>query len=475
MSGFSRAEGRASRERPPPVAFEDLVEALSAPDAYPHAVDDVQIVQTHVAVLFFAADRAYKLKKPVERGSLDYRTLASRRHFCEEELRLNRRLAPRMYRDVVPVARDEDGWISIGGHGSPVDWVVEMVRLPRERMLDALLERGEVDDGALDAIAAVLARFHERAVTGPGVNLHGVSRAVSAAVAANLDQLARASQACGGVLSDDVLRFLRERSAGFVRDERDLFERRVAQWHIRDGHGDLHAGNVCLAGDDVLVYDCVEFDPALRCGDVASDLAFLAMDLDHRGHAEAAMRLVRTYADLTSDDELPRLLPFYAAHRALIRAKVGLVAALDEELGASERAGALREARRYVQLAVGYGLPASLILVHGGGDARAAARSVAGRMRAELLARAEPRAQLASAVERLDADRSAVVAGDFARRDARRLFLEAATRLGVPCVMLAAAKDELEEPEETAAERIVRVSGEDRVDALQRHLIESAT
>jgi aminoglycoside phosphotransferase family enzyme/predicted kinase len=447
--------------------LEEVIEALSSPRAYPRHVASVHVLQTHISVLFFTEDRVYKLKKPVELKFLDFRAVEDRRRFCEEEVRLNRRLAAEIYLGVLPVTREADGEILVEGRGHPIDWVVEMIRLPAERMLDVLLEKGEIERAQLERVAVVLARFHAGAEAGPEVNEHGLPTRIAKDVHENLDQLQRLCTPALHVLEPKEGAFLDERMRRFLEDERELVERRLAEQRIREGHGDLHAGNICLLGDDVLVYDCVEFDRGLRCGDVAADLAFLAMDLDHRDHAAASDLLVELYAHKTSDSTLPVLVDFYKVHRALVRAKVQLLTYLDDGLGAEERAAALRQSRRYAQLAMGYELPPALILTCGlpGTGKSHLAQYVASRLRATWLrsdvvrregrtdpagertaygqGRYSPRARADvyhRMLERASADlargSSVVVDATFSRRDFRRPFLEEAARLGKPVYVL---------------------------------------
>jgi hypothetical protein len=223
----------------------------------------------------------------------------------------------------------------------------------------------------------------------------------------------------------------------FLHVRRRMMERRVGDWRIRDGHGDLHAGNVCLVDDQVLVYDRIEFDRRLRCGDVASDLAFLAMDMDHRGHPDAARVLIEHYAQLTSDEDLPALVDFYKMHSALVRAKVQLLASEDDALSSEERREVVLEAARYAQLAVAYRLPACLVLVGDPRSSRAPASSadhVASRLRAALLhdderARPELVERAAALLERAA---PVVVEAAGALHEAQRPYFDAAGRLGIP-------------------------------------------
>lgn len=479
----------ASAERSGAHELAERIEALSSPRAYPRHVGGVQVLQTHISVLFFTEERVYKLKKPVALEFIDSRAVEDRRRYCEEEVRLNRRLAPEVYLGVLPVTREADGRILVEGHGQVVDWLVEMVRLPADRMLDVVLEHGRIERAELERIAFVLAAFHGSAASGPDVNRHGLPSVVERAVRENLEQLQRLFTPANQLLGPAELAFVHAGMRRFIEENRELMERRLADVRIREGHGDLHAGNICLVGEDVLVYDCVEFDPALRCADVASDLAFLAMDLDHRGHPGAAGTLVRSYAQTSGDADVGELVDFYKVHRALVRAKVQLLTAMDAALDPEQRAAARVQARRYAQLALGYELPNALILTCGlpGTGKSSLARHVAGRLRAALLrsdevrredeplehgtayagtrapapheggryatgARAEVYGRMVErALDELAREHSVVVDATFARRAFRRPFLEAAARLEVPVYVL-----HLEVPEDEARARIAR-------------------
>jgi hypothetical protein len=340
-----------------------LPEALRNPSAYPFAVDEIGFLQTHTAWLFFAADRVFKVKKPVDLGFLDFTTLEARRHYCEEEVRLNQRLAPGVYLGVVPIVRTANG-LAIGGDGEPVEAAVEMVRLPAARMLDRLLEAGEIDTARIQELAELLARFHANAETGPGVDEWGAPDAVARNARENFEETARFT-AEARTISPVLHAYLAERSEGFLVRERALLERRVRERRIRDGHGDLHSGNICVLDDRIVAYDCIEFAARFRCSDVACDLAFLTMDLDYRRFRGFSAHLARRYAELAGDEELALLLPFYKGYRAIVRAKVASIGAADAELPEPEREERRRDAMRYWHLAASYELPPPLILTCG--------------------------------------------------------------------------------------------------------------
>ena len=352
---------------------EDLVAGLRDPAAYSHAfTGEVQVRETHISWLFFAGARVLKVKKPVDLGFLDFTTLERRRFFCEEEVRLNRRLAPGVYLGVAPIAVAEGGGLLVGLEPA-VEVGVLMRRLPAERMLAALLERGEVDNATIAALVDVLVRFHAAAATGKGVDEHGSPQAVQRNVLENFEQTrpftaAQGAEASSGlrVFPAGLHTFLEQRSREFLEHHRPLLEQRVAAGRIRDGHGDLHAENVCFLkerGGRVVAYDCIEFAPRLRCGDVACDLAFLAMDLDARGFRGFSAFLSRSYAERSRDAGIDELLSFYKGYRALVRAKVAGLRALGAR--GEARATARLEALRYLGLAASYELAPALILTCG--------------------------------------------------------------------------------------------------------------
>jgi aminoglycoside phosphotransferase family enzyme/predicted kinase len=469
----------------------EIARDLCRPEAYPRPVARVELRQTHISLLFFADDRVYKVRKPVDLGFLDFTTLERRRRDCDDEVRLNRRLAKGVYLGVVPITRGGDGRLCVGGEGAAVEWAVEMVRLPAERMLASLLDRGEVDNQQMNAIAALLAGFHASAATGAGVDEYGSPAAIAANVAQNFDQL-------GGFVDPEPLApgrplaawtplqhsFLRERAQSHLDGHRPLLERRVREGRIREGHGDLHAEHLCFTAEGLVVFDCVEFSRALRCGDVAADLAFLAMDLDYRGYPGFAGYLVKRYAAVTGDAELPALEAFYKGYRALVRAKVSVLTAADPAVEESQQRELVRKAMRYVQLAAAYELPPAMILTCGLPACGKSwlARHLAGPLRAAVLhsdvrrkrlsgiaptARrreaygeglyapemkaATYRSLLDDALASLRAGHSVIVDATFSKREYRAPFAEAAARLGLSCYVL-----HVSAPEAVIRERLER-------------------
>ncbi len=337
------------------MPLDELPDALTRPEAYPFPVRGVELRETHISWVFLAGARVYKVKKPVRFSFLDYSTIERRRHFCAEEVRLNSRLAPGVYRGVVTLERTPSGRLRIDGVGTTVDYAVEMERLPGDRMMDRLLAVGEISNEPLDRLVDVLVRFHAQAATGPDVDPHAAPEAVRRVVLGNLAE-------CPAELGPKLVATLTHRVATMLDESSELLAERVREGRARDGHGDLHAGNVCFLRDRVVAYDCIEFEPAFRCGDVAADLAFLVMDLDARGFRAFGSYLAHRYAHASGDTSLRRVLPLFKVHRALVRAKVAALRMVSA--GGDDRNAARAESARYLALAAGYLVqpPALLVL-----------------------------------------------------------------------------------------------------------------
>lgn len=338
---------------------------MLSPSAYPHAVDRIELIQTHISYVLLAGDYAYKIKKPLDLGFLDYSTLEKRRHFCEEEVRLNRRMCSDTYLGTVPVTQDAAGGYRLGGQGEAVEWAVQMRRLPADRAMPALLARGEVDFDMIRAIAERLAEFHLSAETNDYIASFGSVEAVMVNWRENFEQTA---PYIGRTITQEQWEYVKAYVEGFVERERPLFERRVAEGRSRDCHGDLRAEAIVFKDGDVCIYDCIEFNDRIRYGDVASDIAFLAMDFDVRGRPDLADDLLGLYLNVTQDSTLPLVLNFYRCYRAYVRGKVDGFQIDQPEVGKRQQAAAGRRAQRYFRLAQAYAAqrtPRALVIVSG--------------------------------------------------------------------------------------------------------------
>jgi aminoglycoside phosphotransferase family enzyme/predicted kinase len=327
-----------------------IIEGLKDPAAYDHPADEVTVIQTHISVAFLAGEFVYKIKKPLNLGFLDFSTLEKRGYYCREEVNLNRRLCPEIYLGVVTV-NDDDGKITIGGAGEVIDYAVYMKRLPQSGMMDVMLERDEVTKEHVAMIALELAQFYEKARTGEGIDEFGTAEAISINTTENFDQT---HKYIGETIDKNIYDEIKEYTDNFYSQHGDLIQSRIDGGYIREGHGDLHARNICFADDRVYIYDCIEFNERFRIGDVADDIAFLSMDLDFHLYPGLAAHFVNEYIRITKDTGLLKMLNFYACYHAYVRGKV-LSFELDEpEISASERERAKSEARLYFALSHHY-------------------------------------------------------------------------------------------------------------------------
>ncbi|MFL5759383.1 MAG: AAA family ATPase [Thermomicrobiales bacterium] len=327
------------------MSFDDIVAGLRAPDAYPWQPDAVEVINTHISWIFLAENRVLKLKRPVDYGFVDYSTRELRRTACEDEVRLNRRLSRGVYLGVVTINKVTDR-IRVDGEGEPLEWATLMRRLPATGMLDQMLSRGEVDQEIVERISARLTSFHQRAAE----PCAGESGSTARQAKVVLDNLVDLEPFAGNPLPAVQLRTVVDAMRSFCHEAKALLADRVAQGWIREGHGDLRTDHICLdEHGEIQIFDCVEFNKNIRCADVASDLAFLLVDLDRLGAPQIAADITQRY--LSTEIDLPNpLLRFYRGHRALVKVKVACLSWRD--LPAEQRATFYAEAMTYLDLAM---------------------------------------------------------------------------------------------------------------------------
>lgn len=294
------------------------IEELLVPTAFPHAVSELRLVETHISWVILTGSLAYKIKKPVKLDFIDTSTIERRRHYCEEELRLNRRLAPELYLRVVPITR-QHGQALVDGAGPPIEYAVCLQQFSSSQELPALLERGEVSLQDMTQLAETLAYFHLRTPESSDPKAPEATQRIYDTVLDNLEQLLRDQQS-------RELRQLWDWTCAAIATHESTFEARARAHRIKDCHGDLHAANIVRLEHRLVPFDCIDFDPHLRYIDVINDIAFLIMDLHSRHREDLAAALLSRYLEITGDYEGVRLLPFYAVYRALVRAKVDAVA-----------------------------------------------------------------------------------------------------------------------------------------------------
>lgn len=329
------------------------IQYLQQSSSYPHTVEGIQLLQTHISFVLLAGDFVYKWKKPVNFGFLDFSTLAKRKYYCEQELVLNRRLCPDLYLDVVTVNR-EGSQYSLNGSGEVVEYGVKMARMPEDRMMAQVIAAGQLDRGQIDRIIAVLVPFYQRVEGTQAIAEFGRAASVAVNVLENFDQTA--SFVDQGALSRAQFHQIGDYARAFLQDEQ-RFERRRAAGKIRDCHGDLYSANICLASP-VYIFDCIEFNERFRYSDVAADVAFLAMDLDFHGLDDLSAYFIERFIKESADPGLMEMLDFYKCYRAMVRGKINLFTASDPAVDESVVARCKEHAARYFVLARKYAVKA---------------------------------------------------------------------------------------------------------------------
>jgi len=331
------------------MAQKIINQALLNPQAYPNKPEKIELVQTQMSLIFLTGEFVYKVKKEVNLGYLDYTTLEKRRFFCHQELDLNRRLCPGAYLAVVPIVEEKCG-LRIEGQGEAIEYAVKMKQLPQNCMMDALLPKGQVTREMITTVAKKLSEFHQQAKTNKEISAFGRINIIRY----NCDEnFAQTEKYTGISITTEKYRSIKNYANRFIDSNKNLFDKRVREGKIRDCHGDLHAAHVCFT-DDICIYDCIEFNDRFRYSDVASEIAFLAMDLDRYQQAGLSQQLVNAYVKLSHDEELLELLNFYKCYRAYVRGKVESFKIDDPYITEEEKIAVLAVARSYFELAKSY-------------------------------------------------------------------------------------------------------------------------
>jgi aminoglycoside phosphotransferase family enzyme/predicted kinase len=322
----------------------------------------VFLIETHISYVLLTGQFAYKIKKAVELGFLDFRSLAARRLDCEEELRLNRRLAPKLYLDVVGITGSVEAPV-LGGTGPVIEYAVKMREFSQEALASRALARGELSAAHIDALAAKVAAFHRTACVATIGGPFGTPENVLSTALQNFAQIRPLLDAHAKVADLDALAGWTERQhAACVAS----MVRRRGEGFVRECHGDLHLGNIAFFEHELTIFDCIEFNEQMRWIDVMSEVAFAAMDLRDRGWLDFAHRFVNAYLEITGDYDGLSVLRFYLVYRAMVRAKISRLRA--EQLGPSDaKAAALGEYRGYLDIARHYAQPSrpAIVITHG--------------------------------------------------------------------------------------------------------------
>jgi len=330
---------------------EKIFQSMQLSDFYPHPVSKIEHRETHISKVFLTGAYVYKIKKSVNLEFLDYTTLAKRNYYCHQETTLNRRLSHNIYLGVVAITFKE-GRYYLSGPGNPVEYAVKMRQLPEDRSLIRMLKDGKVDHTAIDRLARMLADFYQSSATGGKITGFGSWEKIRANCEENFGQMERFAEE---MFNDRIFHVIRAATRSYLIRRQPLFQHRIENGKICDCHGDLRSGHVYF-DDGIQIIDCIEFNERYRYSDIASDLAFLAMDLDFEGFPEMAEHLINFFTQYANDADMFVLIDFYKCYRAVIRAKVNFLRLKNSSIGDWGRSRIRREIDRYMNLAYGYAL-----------------------------------------------------------------------------------------------------------------------
>jgi len=341
----------------------EWIAALMKPDSYDHPVESIQLIETHISWVVLTGAYAYKIKRPVDLGFVDFSSLEKRKFYCEEEVRLNRRLARDIYLAVVAIKGTHEE-PRLSGEGEIIEYAVKMVQFPIEAQLDRFVNRDALSSKHIDAFARLIAAFHGQIDRADNSVAYGDLEHLSQPVLENFIQI---RQQIGDSTSTDSLSKLESYSRSDISRLSTVFEQRKNRGFVRECHGDLHLANMAWVESKPLVFDCIEFNPNLRWIDVMSEIAFLIMDLEKRGQSRLAYRFLNSYLEGTGDYSGLRVLNFYLVYRVIVRAKVEAIRANQSDASPEERVAGKKAFHEYLQLAVQYSQerPLKLIITHG--------------------------------------------------------------------------------------------------------------
>ena len=326
-----------------------LQKSLLNPEIYPDHPRTIKFIETHISLLFLTGSHVYKVKKPVDFGFLDFTTLEKRKYFCEQEVKLNRRLSPDLYLGITRITEEGDR-ILLDGKGESVEYAVKMKQIPEEFLLDKLLEKKQVTPKMIEAVSEKLVKFYFAAETNDLIKGFAKPERVKQDTDENFEQTEKYIDIA---IPGEVYEEVKHRTNDFLRTKEKMFYQRIASDRIRDCHGDLRLEHI-FWGDEISIFDCIEFNERFRYTDVSADIAFLAMDLDYHGRQDLSEHLIRAYVGESGDHELMEVLDFYKCYRAYVRGKVESFRLDDLHIPEGEKKEAQKRAQKYFSLAHRY-------------------------------------------------------------------------------------------------------------------------
>lgn len=336
------------------VNHNSLIESLSQADFYPHPVDQpIEVLQTHISYIFLTGEYAYKLKKPLDLGFLDFSTLEKRRYYCYQELELNQPIAPDIYLEVFPITQQNDT-LEINGQGEPIDYILKMRQFPQSALFSEMEKAGQLTESLLAQLGKKVARFHQNAKTNDYISQFGEPETIKEAINNNYQQT---EKYIGIAQTQQQFTETKAFTDNFFQTYNSLLNQRKNNNFIRECHGDLHLKNICWWQDKIQLFDRIEFNEPFRFVDVMYDVAFTVMDLQFRGCSHLGNVFLNNYLEYTGDWEGVPILPLYLTRQAYVRAKVNSLLLDDTNVAEEKKQEATQQASKYYHLAWQYTQP----------------------------------------------------------------------------------------------------------------------
>jgi aminoglycoside phosphotransferase family enzyme/predicted kinase len=327
-----------------------LFDHLKDPAFFGPRVTSVQLLQTHISYVALTGIYAYKVKKPVNFGFLDFSTLDKRKYYCEEELRLNKRLCPDMYLEVLPITK-KDHSLELNGEGTIVEYVLKMKEFPQEYIMTNMLKKGKISMETIDKLCTILVDFYSTQESTEEIISYGELSSVKQNIDENFEQT---KPMIDITVPKQTFAYIKDAATKFFEKKKEVFTQRMKEHRIYDCHGDLHSGNIVVTRDKIYIFDCIEFNERFRFCDVASDIGFLAMDLDFMNYPYLSSFFIQNYLQKSNDSGVYSVLNFYKSYRAFVRGKVYGFQLNDPHIDINKQNDLIRTAKKYFDLSYYY-------------------------------------------------------------------------------------------------------------------------
>ena len=327
-----------------------FVEEIKKPETFGKDIESVELIQTHISFVVLTGKYAYKIKKPVDFGFLDFSTLEKRKYFCNQEIKLNKRLCPDIYLEVVKITK-KDNALEINGSGEIVDYAVKMKEFSQRKIMTNLLDENKIDEATIENLVENLVSFYKKEKSTDEINKFGEIETIKQNTDENFDQT---KEVIGKTIDKKKFDEIKNITNRFLEEKKDVFDKRIKNNYIKDCHGDLHTGNIVIKNNEICIFDCIEFNKRFRYSDAASDIGFLAMDLDYQGRPYLSSYLIKKYVEKSKDKGIYDVINFYKAYRAYVRGKVAGFKLNDPNILKEEKNKTVNVASKYFDLAYYY-------------------------------------------------------------------------------------------------------------------------